>query len=68
MNIVYKFTSKVTNKFYIGSKSECIVDGNNIIDLNDMIIKSIKLVDKYKLKFDYKYISFDKTKFFDTYR
>lgn len=28
MNIVYKFTSKVTGKFYIGSKTECsVIDG-----------------------------------------
>lgn len=32
MNIIYKFTSKVTGKYYIGSKAECIVEGNNIID------------------------------------
>lgn len=31
MNIVYKFTSKVTGKFYIGSKSECGVVNNTII-------------------------------------
>lgn len=34
MNIVYKFVSKVSGKFYIGSKVECRVVGNNIIDRN----------------------------------
>lgn len=34
MNIVYKFVSKVSGKFYIGSKVECKVVGNNIIDRN----------------------------------
>lgn len=32
MNIVYKFTSKSTGKWYIGSKVECTVLGNDIID------------------------------------
>lgn len=32
MNIVYKFVSKVSSKYYIGSKVECTVLGNNIID------------------------------------
>ena len=32
MNIVYKFVSKVSGKYYIGSKVECRVVGNNIID------------------------------------
>lgn len=34
MNIVYKFVSKKSGKFYIGSKVECQVVGNNIIDRN----------------------------------
>ena len=32
MNIVYKFTSKVTSKFYIGSKTECEVLNGKILD------------------------------------
>ena len=32
MNIVYKFVSKVSGKYYIGSKVECRVVGNNIVD------------------------------------
>lgn len=31
MNIVYKFTSKITGNFYIGSKSECTVIDGDII-------------------------------------
>ncbi len=34
MNIVYKFTSKVTGKFYIGSKTECSIIDGNILDRN----------------------------------
>lgn len=32
MNIVYKFVSKVSGKFYIGSKTECEVIGGKILD------------------------------------
>lgn len=32
MNIVYKFTSKVSGKFYIGSKTECEMVGEKILD------------------------------------
>lgn len=32
MNIVYRFTSKITNKFYIGSKTECEVIDGKILD------------------------------------
>lgn len=60
-NLYKKTIDKISFRFILEIYKiyEEELNSNNSIDLNDMIIKSRKLVDKYKLKFDYKYIIID---------
>ncbi len=61
---IYKITFKFILEIYRIYENE--LNSTNSIDLNDMIIKSRELVDKYKLRLKYKYIIIDE--FQDTSR
>lgn len=54
---IYKITFKFILEIYKIYQNE--LNSSNSIDLNDMIIKSRELVDKYKIKLKYKYIIID---------
>lgn len=54
---IYKITFKFILEIYRIYENE--LESTNSIDLNDMIIKSRELVEKYKIKLNYKYIIID---------